>query len=584
VSVDIEELAAHLDQARLKDVKAQYEARATNATAAFLLCFFLGYLGAHRFYVGQWRAGLLRLTPFILGAASVVAGFLTAAPLNAALFVIGGVLVLASLIWEIVDLGRMDKEIHQRNTLLAEGLIAGALLSDPAPIEEAAHKLDDVVHAAAAQSLAAGATPAASAAPAGMITADDLAEARALAEQSGQAAISYHEVSSYSVSATPEERAGAAPEPAPVTETERHIITEPLPTSQDSAPVLEETTYVHRQEGYRVADSEETDRVSGPSAADVVGLSAAALGAAGLGYSAAEAVGAQEEPASEPVVAASPEPVVSPMPEPAAAHAPETPPVEAPYAPSSELPRAQTDVTDAWAPDSIAPTADVAYTGSSPSYIALPVDAPASVPAEPDRASEPYAMAGAAPVAEAALEPEIPVYLTPEEPTPVYAPAPEPPAESYVPPVPDVYSAAAPQPETYRPSWEEPTAPATPAPAKPETLAELAEAGSAAAGGALAAGALSDQAHGPSEPATPAAPKMKRIRVKHRIVVEGQVVREETVEREVPADMDMAVAVRQIQAELEQSSAATPDEIARIANLTADEEVEVRRHVEGLGQ
>ncbi|HEU0027143.1 MAG TPA: TM2 domain-containing protein, partial [Ktedonobacterales bacterium] len=97
MSVDIEELAAHLDRERLKDVKEQYEARATNATAAFLLCFFLGYLGAHRFYVGQWRAGLARLAPFILGVASVVAGFLTAAPLNAALFVIGGVLVLASL-------------------------------------------------------------------------------------------------------------------------------------------------------------------------------------------------------------------------------------------------------------------------------------------------------------------------------------------------------------------------------------------------------------------------------------------------------------------------------------------------------
>ena len=77
---------------------------------------------------------------------------------------------------------------------------------------------------------------------------------------------------------------------------------------------------------------------------------------------------------------------------------------------------------------------------------------------------------------------------------------------------------------------------------------------------------------------------MKRIRVKHRIVVEGQVVREEIVEREVPADMDMALAARQIQEELAQNATATPDEIARMANLSADDEVEVRRHVEGLGQ
>ena len=77
---------------------------------------------------------------------------------------------------------------------------------------------------------------------------------------------------------------------------------------------------------------------------------------------------------------------------------------------------------------------------------------------------------------------------------------------------------------------------------------------------------------------------MKRIRVKHRIVVEGQVVREEVVEREVPADMDTALAAQRIQEELEQASAATPDEIARLANLSADDELEVRRHVEGLEQ
>jgi len=28
---------------------------------ALLLCFFLGCLGAHRFYVGKWKTGLLEL-------------------------------------------------------------------------------------------------------------------------------------------------------------------------------------------------------------------------------------------------------------------------------------------------------------------------------------------------------------------------------------------------------------------------------------------------------------------------------------------------------------------------------------------
>ena len=29
--------------------------------AALLFCFFLGYFGAHRFYVGKWKTGLLML-------------------------------------------------------------------------------------------------------------------------------------------------------------------------------------------------------------------------------------------------------------------------------------------------------------------------------------------------------------------------------------------------------------------------------------------------------------------------------------------------------------------------------------------
>ena len=196
MSVDIEEMAAHLDRQRLKDVKEQYDTRATNATVAFLLCFFLGYLGAHRFYLGQWRSGLAHLVVFTLGATSVITGFLTTAPLNAALFVIGGVLVLASLIWEIIDLGRIDREIHHRNTLLAEGLIAGALLTDPTAIEGIARKVDEAVHTAAAQSRAAGVIHAGNA-TAGMISLEDLAQARALAEESGRASISYQELSNF---------------------------------------------------------------------------------------------------------------------------------------------------------------------------------------------------------------------------------------------------------------------------------------------------------------------------------------------------------------------------------------------------
>ena len=69
----------------------------------------------------------------------------------------------------------------------------------------------------------------------------------------------------------------------PATVTERHVNTEPLPASPEAEPVVEAQTHTHSENGYHVSDTEETDRVSGPSAAEVVGLGAAALGAAGLG-------------------------------------------------------------------------------------------------------------------------------------------------------------------------------------------------------------------------------------------------------------------------------------------------------------
>jgi len=81
-----------------------------------------------------------------------------------------------------------------------------------------------------------------------------------------------------------------------------------------------------------------------------------------------------------------------------------------------------------------------------------------------------------------------------------------------------------------------------------------------------------------AEPATPEAPKMKKIRVRRKVVVDGQVVAEEVVEREVPADMDTATAAAQIQAEL---SHLTPEQIAQRAHLSPGEEIELRQRTEG---
>lgn len=633
VSVDIEELAAHLERQRKNAVKEQYDARATHATTAFLLCFFLGYVGAHRFYLGQWRSGLAHFVIFALGAAGVVGGLIASAPTNAALLIAGGVLILASLIWEIIDLSRIDNEIHQRNTLLAEGLIAGALLAENAPAEGAAAKPDQPARTVAAQSSAAGA------ASAGAITAADLAEARALADQGGQAAISYHEATNFTDSGTADGQSGAAAPEEPTAVTERNVVTEPLPASAPAAPVSEVDAASHPESAPRATDGEEADRAAAPSAGDALGLGAAALGAAGLGIGAYEAAHAHDAAMAGPEPA-SPEPVAqwdaptqpveepatqwgAPEPEPAAQEAPAQWGEPAPagwaeaVAPARDATASAMDATDAGAPESIAPVSDIAFASAAPAFITMPGE-PATAPTSPAWMEDAYtAPAAGGAEADAVTEPDMPLYVTPQEAAPMYQPpaAPEPPAESYVPPLPDVYSASAPHPESYRPSWEAPTEPATPAeePAahthEAEALAGLAGLGAVAGAGALAERGFAQHADEPTpepeaavtepmpetapatesapvaEPAVaaePAAPRMKRIRVKRRIVVEGQVVREEVVEREVPADADMAAEARRIQEELASADTAGSDEIARLAHLSPDAEIEVRRNIEGL--
>lgn len=614
MSVDINELAAHLDARRQTQVKEQYDARATHATTAFLLCFFLGYLGAHRFYLRQWRSAFARLILFVLGAAGLAAGYVASAPLNAALFVIGGLLILACLIWEVIDLGRIDNEIHQRNLLLAEGLIAGALLSDTSGVEAAAQQVDEVRRAAAAQSLAASAAPAG----AGAITAEDLAQARNMAEQTGRANISYESTSTFDVSATPEERADDHPVFEPATTTERHVDIQPLPAPEDAGPAVAADTHTHHVDAYRVTDEYETDRVSGPSAAEVAGLGAAALGAAGVGYGLAEAAHTAEAPSTS--TTETPASEVTPISD-AAAYQPADQNMSIPAAPINEpaaydqapamdpfahiaptpaeaIP-SNPDVTDSGAPSFVQQTSDVAFASAYPSFITLPEQSagPAISPI-PDAAEE-------------VTQPDLPLYFTPEEET-----ASEPVTQPYTPyeaaPTPQAYTAPA-APMT--PSWEEPTEP-VPSPTQESHHAEEALGlGALAGAGALAADAwgrheapaaepapepaaeaaapaamaepISEPATEPevaAAPVTPEPPKMKRIRVKHRIVVDGQVVREESVVREIPADADMAEAARQIQAELEQGTSNSPDEIARMANLSPEAELEIQRRVEGLNQ
>jgi TM2 domain-containing membrane protein YozV len=123
MSVDITRLSRGLAPTQQQFVRATYSARAKNPTTAFLLCFFLGIFGAHRFYLGQTGQGVVRviLVP----------------------------LIVPGLIWEILDLFRIDGEVYERNLKLAEELVARAALAQPnvALEAEAVALLDAAVRA-----------------------------------------------------------------------------------------------------------------------------------------------------------------------------------------------------------------------------------------------------------------------------------------------------------------------------------------------------------------------------------------------------------------------------------------------------
>jgi TM2 domain-containing membrane protein YozV len=132
--------APQLTYAQQEAVQRAFDTRAKNATTAFLLCYFLGIFGAHRIYLGQWGAAALRLLLPLIAVGFAILGVLDA--LSFATFSLAVITLLCALIWEALDLGRIDREVTAVNTALLNRLLAtvvpvGASLSglsvSPAP-------------------------------------------------------------------------------------------------------------------------------------------------------------------------------------------------------------------------------------------------------------------------------------------------------------------------------------------------------------------------------------------------------------------------------------------------------------------
>src|SRR5579863_2044797 len=90
----LEQLNTRVSPERREVVQDAYTRAAKNGTAAFLTCYFLGLVGAHRLYLGDWRGAALRLLVPIGLALVAVAGILDVLPVVAALALAAGVLLI----------------------------------------------------------------------------------------------------------------------------------------------------------------------------------------------------------------------------------------------------------------------------------------------------------------------------------------------------------------------------------------------------------------------------------------------------------------------------------------------------------
>jgi TM2 domain-containing membrane protein YozV len=85
----------------------RYDAGKKSPLIAYLLWFFFGLFGAHRFYAGRMGTGLALLALSLIGFATV------------------GAVLLVSLIWVVVDAFLIPGWIRRHNNRLIDSLTQG---------------------------------------------------------------------------------------------------------------------------------------------------------------------------------------------------------------------------------------------------------------------------------------------------------------------------------------------------------------------------------------------------------------------------------------------------------------------------
>jgi TM2 domain-containing membrane protein YozV len=613
MSVNIEQMAAHLPPDERQRVIRAYRRGAENETTAYLYCFFLGIFGAHRWYLGHWRSGLLHLIIPVLAALAVILGLLQVLPAVGAAIIVA-ILLAIGLGWEIIDLFGIDDEVRSHNRALAERLTATGALADDSAFNQAVAKLDTLLRAETTPQAAAGL------AAAGGVTAADVASARALADEQGRVtSFDYYSTADNQISGNAQQEHQAGQPGA-----NDWSFTEALPPEQPTPPsAAEDTTatigqmagaaaagaaltedvvsFQHHETEYGTSESLEVDQVALPPEAEPsnpnddtwpeMRIPPEAEDAATASSVAAFAAGGTDWTDTASNVDNLPIADVEPGPDVVRVNLADeaTPPMD-PAATFAAVPLvAAADYTDAHphARHNM-PIADVEPGLAKPLYVMLPEpvedtmvvlvpDPDSTQPGQWDTTTDAFGWGAAAAAGAAASTPSW------EDTQPI-------PPEAYVPPTVPVTTQA-----------DEP---------EHETLAELAPLAATGAAAAMLAGdtaspaaettetpvwpvepapvwpAEPEQAAAPAAPpaqaeatpgAAPAPQRMKRVRVVRRLVVDGEVVQEQVVEEIVPADTDTAATAEHLRESL---GHATPEQIAQMAHLDPNAPLEVRQKTE----
>ena len=95
-------------------VSAQYDIEKKSLLAAYVLWFFLGYIGAHRFYLGRPLSGLIMLA---LSAVTLVLSLVSFGVLGFLWFVVG--------LWWLIDALLIPGIAAGRNSRIADRIFAG---------------------------------------------------------------------------------------------------------------------------------------------------------------------------------------------------------------------------------------------------------------------------------------------------------------------------------------------------------------------------------------------------------------------------------------------------------------------------